>query len=100
MDYNNMPAVYYHLELVREGKIEQMGMQSDSNKNFTSTLTTSVYINTSRILCIIPPSIWSNFAAELASTMKDFVISISNTYDVNIHEDINPHIMLAAHNDR
>lgn len=53
MDYNNMPAVYYHLELVREGKIEQMGMQSDSNKIFASTLTTSVHTNTSRILYII-----------------------------------------------
>ncbi|KAF5668729.1 ribonuclease H [Fusarium denticulatum] len=101
MDYSNMPAIYHHLELMREGKIEQMGMQSDSSKNFTSTLTTSVYTNTSRILCIIPPSICSNFVAELAAAMRDFVISISNTHDVNMHEDMNPHnIMLAAHNDR
>ncbi|PNP59841.1 hypothetical protein FNYG_14819 [Fusarium nygamai] len=31
--------------------------------------------------------------------MKDFVTWISNTHDVNMHEDMNPNnVMLAAHN--
>ena len=99
VDYSNMTLIFYDLELSRDGEIEQIGAWSDSNKNFSSVVRTTVRTNTSPHLRVIPPAIWAAFVAEPAAAIRDFISWINRTHYTNTHGDVNPNnIMLAAHN--
>lgn len=79
IDYSDITVIFYDLELLRDGEIEQIGAWSESNRNFSS--------------------IWMNFVAQASTAIRHFITWINSQYHVNTHRDtcLNK-IMLAADN--
>ena len=69
----SMTLIFYDIELIRDGEIEQLDAISETGDTFSAIVRTSVRSNTSPILHQIPAELWNVLVEEPKTAMTSFI---------------------------